>query len=149
MANTNETAQNPDFELIHFVKAQENIYPQVIAELRNGYKQSHWMWFIFPQIDGLGTSPTAKKYSIKSAEEAKAYLKHPLLGKRLVECFVILMEVQNRTAEQIFGYPDYFKLQSCATLFSIITPKQEVFVQVLGKYYENKKDQRTIDLLSN
>jgi len=150
MTNNNEIAQQKqDFELIRFEDAQENIYPEVIAELRNGRKQSHWMWFIFPQLDGLGNSPTTKRYSIKSVEEAKAYLDHPLLGKRLLECFAILVGVQNRTAEQIFGYPDYLKLQSCVTLFSIVDPLQEVFTQVLGKYYNNKKDQRTIDLLNN
>ena len=150
MTNNNEIAQQKqDFELIRFEDAQENIYPEVIAELRNGRKQSHWMWFIFPQLDGLGNSPTTKRYSIKSVEEAKAYLDHPLLGKRLLECFAILVGVQNRTAEQIFGYPDYLKLQSCVTLFSIVDLLQEVFNQVLGKYYNNKKDQRTIDLLNN
>ena len=150
MTNNNEIAQQKqDFELIRFEDAQENIYPEVIVELRNGRKQSHWMWFIFPQLDGLGNSPTTKRYSIKSVEEAKAYLDHPLLGKRLLECFAILVGVQNRTAEQIFGYPDYLKLQSCVTLFSIVDPLQEVFTQVLGKYYNNKKDQRTIDLLNN
>jgi uncharacterized protein (DUF1810 family) len=149
MTNNNETSkQSQDFELIRFVNAQENIYPQVIAELRNGRKQSHWMWFIFPQIDGLGTSPTAKRYSIKSAEEAIAYLNHPLLGKRLLECFAILMEIQGKTAEEIFGYPDYLKLQSSVTLFSIVNPQEEIFAQVLEKYYKNKKDQRTIDLLN-
>lgn len=137
-----------DFELIRFIEAQEIIYNKVIIELRNGHKESHWMWFIFPQIEGLGTSLTAIRYSIKNIEEAKAYLNHPVLGPRLLECTAILLDIQGKSADEIFGFPDYLKLQSCMTLFSIVSPPESVFAQVLEKYFKNKKDDRTIDILN-
>src|ERR1700676_3209575 len=109
-----------DTDIKRFVHAQENIYPQVVKELRNGKKTSHWMWFIFPQIEGLGFSSTSKYYSIKTIAEAKQYVMHPLLGKRLLECSNIIFNIESKSAEDIFGYPDNVKLQSSMTLFSFI-----------------------------
>src|SRR5690606_32469359 len=101
---------------------QERDYAQALAEIRSGRKRSHWMWYVFPQIAGLGMSPTSRHYAIKSLDEAKAYLAHPVLGPRLAECAEALMAVENRSAHQIFGSPDDMKLQSCATLFALTAP---------------------------
>ena len=136
-----------DFNLNRFKEAQEFIYPKVISELREGNKQSHWMWFIFPQIEGLGKSMTSIRYSIKSSEEARAYLNHPVLGPRLLECSAILLDVPGKSANEIFGFPDNVKLQSCMTLFSIVFPEEQVFAKVLAKYFKNIKDQHTIEIL--
>ena len=147
--STNNNEQNTaNFNLNRFVAAQENVYTRVLAELKNGDKQSHWMWFIFPQIDGLGTSTTAKLYAIKSIEEAKAYYNHPLLGKRLLECAAILLTIKNKSANDILGSPDYVKLQSCITLFSHLFPDQNILKELLTKYYDGKIDTKTIDILN-
>jgi uncharacterized protein (DUF1810 family) len=130
-----------------FLSAQEPIYPQVLKELRIAKKTTHWMWFIFPQIEGLGHSSTAKYYSIKSIEEAKEYITHPVLGKRLIECANILLQLQNKTADQIFGYPDNLKLRSSMTLFNFVAPEQKVFADVLKKYFAGEEDKNTIDIL--
>src|SRR5579872_5863827 len=114
--NTN-TAGDPH-DLNRFVQAQTGVYDRALAEIRSGKKRSHWMWFIFPQFDGLGFSSTSKHYAIKSIAEAKAYLSHPVLGPRLVECAEAALSVQGRTAHEIFGSPDDMKLRSCATLFA-------------------------------
>ena len=137
-----------DFNLTRFLSAQQSIYPQVIKELRNGKKTSHWMWLIFPQIEGLGHSATAKYYSIKSIEEAKKYIEHPILGVRLLECSNILLNINSKTADDIFGYPDNLKLKSCMTLFNVIAPEQKVFADVLKKYFDEEHDQKTLDILS-
>ena len=136
-----------DFDLNRFTQAQEHVYLTVIRELKNGNKQSHWMWFIFPQINGLGKRSTSRLYSIKSVEEVHAYLNHPVLGARLLECSSILLSITGKSANQIFGFPDNIKLQSCMTLFSIIATGQVVFGEVLSKYFNNNKDQHTIDIL--
>jgi uncharacterized protein (DUF1810 family) len=130
-----------------FLYAQQNIYTQVIKELQNGKKTTHWMWFIFPQIDGLGHSSTAKYYAINSIEEAKEYIDHPILGKRLLESSNIILKIEGRSVEDIFGYPDYLKLKSCMTLFNFITPEQKVFSNVLKKYFAGEKDEQTLSIL--
>ena len=107
------------------------------------------MWFIFPQIEGLGNSATAKYYSIKTIEEAKEYLMHPILGKRLLECSNIIVEIENKTAEEIFRYIDIIKLRSCMTLFNFIAPEQKVFNDVLKKYFNGEEDQKTLSILKN
>lgn len=135
--------------LSRFISAQETVYPQVMKELKAGRKTSHWMWYIFPQIAGLGMSPTAKFYSIMSISEAKEYLAHPVLGKRLVECCNIILSIKDRSAEAIFGYPDFMKLQSCVTLFNFIDADQKAFSQVLHKYYKDIRDQKTFEILEN
>lgn len=140
---------DPDdrFDLNRFVQAQEEVYPRALAELKLGRKRSHWMWFIFPQIDGLGYSSTAKFYAIKSKDEATAYLAHPLLGKRLMECAEALLKIEGKSAAEIFGYPDDLKLRSSMTLFASITPGGSVFSRVLDRYFEGEPDARTLELL--
>ncbi len=134
--------------LQRFVNAQAPLYNRVLKELQNGDKRTHWMWFIFPQIDGLGTSPTAMLYAIKDMEEAIAYLAHPVLGARLLECSLIVAGLNDKSAHDIFGFPDEAKLQSCITLFSIASPTVTVFAEVLAKYYNSEKDQRTVKILN-
>lgn len=149
MAKTDETYGLGDtFDLKRFTAAQERIYAAALAELKGGQKQSHWMWFIFPQVEGLGHSSTARHYSIKSLEEARAYLAHPVLGQRLRECAEVVMAVQGRSASAIFGYPDDMKLKSSMTLFAAVDedPKSP-FVRVLEKYYRGERDTRTLDIL--
>lgn len=135
------------FDLNRFTLAQEKIYARVLEELQNGHKESHWMWFIFPQIDGLGRSPTAKRYAIKSLDEATAYLDHPLLGQRLLQCSEALMNIHGKSASEIFGYPDEWKLRSCMTLFAAIADAGSVFARVLAKYFKGEPDQRTMKIL--
>lgn len=149
MSINNDNQNTADFNLNRFITAQENVYTTVLTELKNGDKQSHWMWFIFPQIDGLGTSATAKLYAIKSIEEAKAYFNHPILGKRLLECAAILLSIKNKSANDILGFPDYVKLQSCISLFSILFPEEQLFTEVLAKYYDDQKDPKTTNILSS
>jgi uncharacterized protein (DUF1810 family) len=123
------------YNLQRFVDAQAPVYPQVLAELRAGCKTSHWMWFIFPQLEGLGHSPMARRYAISSLAEAAAYLHHPVLGPRLRECCLLLAQIQGRTVDDIFGYPDNLKLRSCLTLFAQATPDNQIFHDVLTKYF--------------
>jgi uncharacterized protein (DUF1810 family) len=123
------------------------MFEYVKEELAAGDKQSHWMWFIFPQIDGLGYSETAQYYAIKSLEEAKAYLQHPILGNRLLECCQILLQLHGKTAEQIFGFPDFLKLKSSMTLFHAASDNP-VFQQVLDKYYGGQKDEKTLRIIA-
>jgi uncharacterized protein (DUF1810 family) len=134
--------QGDPFDLARFTTAQEGVYTRALAEIRNGHKRSHWMWFIFPQIDGLGSSSTAKHYAIKSPDEARQYLAHPVLGSRLFECAEAVLAVQRRSASDVFGYPDDLKLNSCMILFESVTGQGSVFSQVLGKYYHGKRDRR-------
>jgi uncharacterized protein (DUF1810 family) len=133
--------------LNRFVKAQEDDYEQALGEIRSGRKQSHWMWYIFPQFDGLGFSSTSKRYSIKSVAEAKAYLAHPVLGPRLRECAEAVLGVEGRSAFEIFGSPDDMKLRSCATLFGYVSPEGSVFEQLISKYYRGERDCKTLRLL--
>ncbi len=139
----------PDaFNLRRFVDAQAPVYDNVRRELRAGCKTSHWMWFVFPQIQGLGHSPTAQKYAISGRDEAKAYLLHPILGPRLVECTSLVNEVEAKSADDIFGYPDDLKFRSSMTLFAEVSPDNAVFVDALDKYFGGEPDQLTLDRLA-
>ena len=135
------------FDLARFTSAQEGVYERALTEVRAGDKRSHWMWFVFPQIDGLGSSPTAKHYAIKTAAEARAYLDHPVLGPRLRECAEAVLAVENRSAFDIFGSPDDLKLKSCMTLFESVDGAGSVFGRVLDRYFEAKRDERTLQIL--
>ena len=143
------TDHNDPFNLRRFVSAQEKIYGDVLAELRSGQKRTHWMWFIFPQIDGLGYSPTSKHYAIKSKEEARQYLNHPVLGGRLLECAEIVLDIKGRSASEIFGSPDDLKLKSSMTLFASVTNPESVFARVLDKYFYGQRDSKTLNLLEH
>ena len=138
------TSEDP-YDLQRFVAAQDAgaTYDHALAELRAGRKTSHWMWFIFPQIAGLGYSPASRTYAITSLEEARAYLAHPVLGARLTECARILTRMPGRTAEQIFGEVDALKLRSCVTLFMRAAPGDPVFRQVLDQYFDGIPDSAT------
>ncbi len=135
------------FDLNRFVDAQNAIFERVCAELREGEKQSHWMWFIFPQIQGLGSSPMAIHFAIASREEAAAYLDHPVLGPRLRLCTQLVNDVNGRTIRDILGYPDDLKFRSSMTLFANATADNQLFKDALDKYFDGKPDQRTLDLL--
>lgn len=132
--------------LERFINAQQYGYPVALYELKAGYKESHWMWFIFPQYKGLGYSSTAKYYAIQSKEEAIAYVHHPILGKRLIEISQVLLDLNCDDATAIFGSPDDLKLKSCMTLFYIVS-KEAIFQQVLDQFYHGQYDQKTIELL--
>jgi uncharacterized protein (DUF1810 family) len=132
------------FNLQRFVDAQAPIYSQALDELERGRKASHWMWFIFPQVEGLGRSATAQQYAISSAEEAQAYLQHAVLGPRLVECVNALLGLDGRTAEQIFGGTDTLKLRSSLTLFLAASGGEQVFEDALDKYFDGVPDLRTL-----
>jgi uncharacterized protein (DUF1810 family) len=138
---------NDQHDLARFVAAQAGDYDQALAEIRRGRKTSHWMWYVFPQIEGLGFSSMSRRYSIKSVAEARAYLDHPLLGPRLVECSEAAMGVEGRSASEIFGSPDDMKLKSCATLFASVTPPDSVFARLLDKYFKGERDGKTLQLL--
>lgn len=133
--------------LQRFLSAQEDIYANAVSELKAGQKRTHWMWFIFPQVDGLGMSETTRYYAIKSLAEAKAFLKHPVLGTRLEECSSLLLTLKGFSAHQIFSSPDDHKLQSCMTLFSAAANDPRIFDSVLTKYYEGCRDARTDEIL--
>ena len=133
-------------DLSRFLKAQEYDYAQALREIRAGRKRSHWMWYIFPQIQGLGFSSTAQYYAIKDLNEAKDYLAHPVLGARLKEISEALLELDGLSAHEIFGYPDDLKLRSCMTLFRMADLNCEIFEQVLEKYYDGEPDRRTVEL---
>lgn len=135
------------FDLERFVDAQESVFADVLGELRRGRKETHWMWFVFPQIEGLGASPTARRFALRSLDEVRAYLDHPLLGPRLRLCCEILLELEGRSAEQIFGYPDVMKLRSSLTLFSQAAEDPGPFQALLDKYYGGEEDPRTLALL--
>ena len=133
--------------LERFVTAQAQIYPRVMAELKAGCKQSHWMWFIFPQIAGLGHSTMAQMYAVASLDEARAYLAHPLLGARLRECCQAVMTVEGKTAHEIFGSPDDVKFRSCLTLFAQAAPNETLFTDLLDKYFDGEADELTLQKL--
>lgn len=135
------------FELARFVDAQEESFSMALKELRRGQKESHWMWFIFPQLAGLGTSPMAVRYAIQGFEEAGAYLKHPVLGPRLIECCRALLSVEGKSASDIMGYPDDLKLKSSMTLFAGVAEAAPEFQAVLLKYFAGAQDERTLGLL--
>jgi uncharacterized protein (DUF1810 family) len=136
------------FELERFVQAQEHSYDQAMSELRQGCKQSHWMWYVFPQFDGLGFSPTSRRYAIKSIAEAHAYLRHPILGPRLLASAEAALAVEGKAASEVFGSPDDMKLRSCATLFASVSPAGSVFHRLLDRYFGGTPDEATLRLIS-
>lgn len=138
------------FDLGRFVAAQEDVIADALAELHAGQKQSHWMWFVFPQLRGLGVSPTAHRFGIADLAEARAYLAHPLLGRRLFACTDIVLSIERRTLHQIFGSPDDMKFISSMTLFALASENaQSAFRTALDRYGGGALDQRTVDLLSS
>ncbi len=141
-----ENSSDPH-DLTRFVRAQENDYPRALEEIQRGQKRSHWMWYIFPQLAGLGQSSISQRYSIKSLAEAKAYLKHPVLGPRLSECCEAMLKLEGRSAHTIFGSPDDMKLRSCATLFAQVSPPGSVFHRLLDEYFAGQPDQQTLRLV--
>ena len=148
MIQRDSTSDRGDpFDLSRFISAQEGIYDRALAELRDGLKRSHWMWYIFPQVEGLGHSPTTRRYSIKSLEEARHYLAHPVLGQRLKESAEAVLAIQGRSAADIFGHPDDWKLQSSMTLFELVSGPESVFGRILDKYYQGKRDTRTLQIV--
>ena len=135
------------WDLDRFVRAQASDYDRALSELRAGKKQSHWMWYIFPQIEGLGQSPMSRRYSIKSLDEARAYLDHLVLGPRLRECATVVRDIVGRSALEIFGSPDDLKLRSSATLFARVS-NDAVFQEILQKYFDGQPDKETLRLLA-
>jgi uncharacterized protein (DUF1810 family) len=140
-------SSNDQFDLQRFIDAQTPVFEQVISELRRGFKRTHWIWFIFPQIAGLGHSQMAKKFSLSSLAEAQAYIKHPLLGPRLRECTRLVNQVEGRSIQQIFGYPDDLKFRSSMTLFAQATPDNALFQEALQKYFNGELDSQTVERL--
>lgn len=134
-------------DLQRFKEAQRNDYEQALQEVKSGRKRTHWMWYIFPQIHGLGMTPISDYYSIRSLREAKDYLKDPVLGARLVEISKALLELNTSDPHAVFGSPDDLKLRSCMTLFERADPQNPVFGDVLDKYYRGERDQRTLEIL--
>jgi len=142
---TTDASRTPDsFDLSRFLAAQNPIYPDALSEIRAGRKRTHWMWFVFPQAIGLGTSPTARHYAIRSMDEARAYLAHPILGHRLRECAESLLRVRGKSASEIFGDPDDMKLRSSMTLFASVAEKDSLFAKVLEQYFGGKPDPLTV-----
>jgi uncharacterized protein (DUF1810 family) len=141
--------ESDSYDLRRFVDAQAGVYDRALAELRRGRKQSHWMWFVFPQCAGLGRSAMSERYAIRSAAEARAYLTDPLLGQRLLECADALLAVTGRTAREILGSPDDMKLRSSATLFAAVSPSRSVFHRILEHYYGGVEDPITLRFLAS
>lgn len=136
-----------DFQLERFVQAQDKVYADILNELRQGDKASHWMWFIFPQQLDLGRSPIAKHYGIRSLREARAYLAHPVLGQRLLECIQLLLTHTNKTALDILHHRDDLKLRSCMTLFALAAPTEPLFQQALDVFFGGEPDLMTVQLV--
>ena len=136
------------FNLQRFVAAQEPVYARVTAELRDGVKRSHWMWFVFPQVAGLGVSAMAQRYALGSLDEARAYLAHPVLGQRLRDCVRLVLEIEGRDAHAIFGSPDDMKFRSALTLFARAAPHEALFRDALVKYYGGAEDAATVAKLA-
>lgn len=142
-----DSAEYDPYNLQRFVDAQDPVFEEVRSELRNGQKRGHWMWFVFPQIQGLGHSPTARQFAISSREEAEAYLNHPILGPRLRECTRLVTLVEGRSISQILGYHDDMKFRSCMTLFAHATAANQVFKDALQKFCRGAFDPLTLDRL--
>ncbi len=138
----------PQYNLERFTDAQEGVYQRALKEIKNGRKQSHWMWFIFPQVAGLGFSETTRFYAIRDIAEASHYMQHPVLGFRLIEISQALLGIEGKTANQIFGSPDDLKLKSCMTLFSALPDANPVFESVIRKYFNGVKDARTLGIVN-
>ena len=148
MIDSSDSRSTDDpYDLSRFVRAQEVDYAHALAEITSGSKRTHWMWYIFPQFHGLAFSSTSTRYAIKSTEEARAYLNHPVLGPRLLACAEAVVRLEDRSAAEIFGSPDDLKLKSCATLFAGLLPQGSVFDQLLEKYYRGERDNKTLQLL--
>jgi uncharacterized protein (DUF1810 family) len=135
-------------DLNRFIDAQKRDYALALSEIKNGRKQSHWMWYIFPQIHGLGFSETSRFYSIKNMQEAETFLNHPVLGQRLIEICNELLKSQTNDAHKVFGSPDYVKLKSSMTLFSLLPNTNPVFQSVLDKFFNGEKDDKTLQIIS-
>jgi uncharacterized protein (DUF1810 family) len=135
------------YRLERFVDAQKGVHTHALNELRAGHKAGHWMWFVFPQLAGLGSSPMSQRYAIGSLEEARAYLDHPVLGPRLVDGARAVLSHPDLTAREIFGSPDDAKLRSSMTLFALVAESEPVFQQVLDAFFAGERDPRTLDLL--
>jgi uncharacterized protein (DUF1810 family) len=144
--NASRDSSEP-FDLYRFVQAQANDYERALAEIKSGRKRSHWMWYIFPQLDGLGLSATSRRYAIKNVAETEAYLSHPVLGPRLVACAEALLRIEGCSAQEIFGSTDEMKLRSCATLFASVAPPGSVFDRLIDKYFGGHRDDKTLRLL--
>jgi len=138
---------NQAFDLDRFIDAQQGDYATALAEIKSGRKRSHWMWYVFPQIAGLGFSATSQHFAIRNLAEAKAYLAHPVLGPRLIACANALLAHEGRSAHDIFGSPDDMKLRSSMTLFAQVSPAGSVFQEVLDKYFDGRPDERTLELV--
>jgi uncharacterized protein (DUF1810 family) len=134
-------------EFQHFLDAQNQVFDQVVEELAQGEKRSHWMWFVFPQLSGLGHSHMAQKYALSNLDQAQRYAWHPELGNRLRQCTQVVIQVEGRGISEIFGYPDDLKFCSCMTLFSMAVPDEPLFEAALKKYFNGQKDARTLALL--
>ncbi len=134
-------------DLERFVEAQAGVYERALKELRDGRKRTHWMWFVFPQLRGLGRSAVAHRYGLASLDEAAGYLAHPVLGPRLRECTAAVNTLQGKTVEEIFGFPDDLKFHSSMTLFHLADPGEASFEEALGKYFDGRADQGTLELL--
>lgn len=146
VGRTNGGAGDP-YDLNRFLEAQAGDYARALAEIRAGDKRSHWMWYIFPQVTGLGFSSMSQRYAIRTRAEAEAYLAHPVLGPRLTECAEAALGVEGRSALDIFGSPDDIKLRSCATLFAAVSPAGSVFHRLLDAFFEGRHDGQTLRLL--
>lgn len=148
MAHSIESRSADDpYNLDRFLRAQEDDFERALSEIKSGRKRTHWMWYIFPQFEGLAFSATSQHYSIKSVAEARAYIDHPVLGPRLLECAEAAVHVEGRSANEIFGSPDDLKLRSCATLFACVSPPGSLFERLLAKYYSSARDEKTLRLL--
>lgn len=143
------SGRSESYDLDRFLDAQRGAYDTALAEIRAGRKQTHWMWFVFPQIEGLGSSSTSRFYAIKSAAEARAFLAHPVLGPRLRECADVVLHLRARSATEVFGSPDDLKLRSSATLFAAVAEPNSVFEHLLAQYFRGEPDKKTLELLAN
>jgi uncharacterized protein (DUF1810 family) len=148
MADAPQPADATDpHDLARFVQAQEHMYARALFEIESGRKRTHWMWYVFPQYEGLAPSPMASHYAIKSAAEARAYLEHPVLRPRLIECAEALLRIEGRSARRILGSPNDLKLRSCATLFAHFSAEDSVFHRLLKQYFQGRRDEKTLRLL--
>ena len=145
MSNADLSGQPDIAGLDRFLEAQERDYYRALIEIRSGRKRTHWMWYIFPQFAGLGVSQLSQKYAIRNLSEAMAYISHPILGPRLIECAEAVLGIEGHSATEIFGTPDDMKLWSCATLFEIVSPPGSVFERLLTKYYGGRRDPLTLE----
>ena len=136
------------FELTRFVEAQDPVYAQVCSELKRGHKTGHWMWFVFPQIAGLGNSEMSRRFAISSVTEARAYMEHAVLGARLKECAELVLKVAGKSAYEIFGTPDDMKFRSCMTLFAVVEKESSVFEDNIRKYFNGDQDRRTLEIFT-